>query len=120
MPRIVLHGCPQCSREQMSKVSKLFETLPVCQEDVVSEVIFGNVLTNKKKDRPCVEILGSIEMSDEDMIVIANHFAETIDVELHFGWGAGMVFHEKGKRFTNDDVVDAVVALKKKLGLLTE
>jgi hypothetical protein len=103
MPEIEFHGDKNTEKPWL--IVRHFEKMPIHSDGSV--LVFRNSATGTTgNNMPFVRIEGSIDMSDEDLIKIADYFNQIIDVSIRFSWGP-MVFREKGKGFGKEAIEEA-------------
>ena len=85
--------------DESDRISDHFTAMPMHRNDSVF-IVPASIAVGipDEKMMPFVRIEGSIEMSDKELVAIADYFNEIIDVSIRFSWGP-MVFREKGKGF---------------------
>ena len=96
MPEIYVFG--KFDGRLRSKIRSRFADIPIHRDSVVLTEVESIVFNVKNISIGYIWIESSKEMSDEDIITIANHFVEIVDVSLRSGKGI-MVFREAGKKF---------------------
>lgn len=103
MPEIYLYGTTDevdlFNRQTRNTVKVAFKKLSRHYQDAVLICVNSTTTGSDDHKMPFVRVEGSVDMSDTDLIAIANHFVETIDVSVRNGLVGIMVFREKGQEF---------------------
>ena len=105
MPSLVVLGLRDSREEDKEKklvLRNLLDTLPVHRNEVVIVFPDSDVYDANGIPQPYIIVSGSIEMTEEDIITIANHFIHHIDVEVYSPrWGV-KVFKPKWQEIPKD------------------
>lgn len=99
MPEITLYADREEDTGVVTAVTRRFTSLENAK-DAVFITLSCYPHFQKHGYAPFVRIEASIDMTDEELIRIADHFNKIIDVSIRFSWGP-MVFREKDVGFGN-------------------
>ena len=116
MLKIYLFGTNKIHRGDAnlrSHIQQLFGFLPVHRDD--ANLVFVESQAFDQVSQPkFITVEGSVEITDENLMLVANHFVGLVDVSVRFPWGP-LVSRKKGESFGHEAIMQAKNALCDKL-----